>query len=70
MKIKITGKGGHRIFDNMLIFNIEDQSKIEINAVDAKEIALTLLDSLNCTNQEMCDFENMIDNKLIERGDI
>lgn len=68
MKIKIIGEGGHRVYDNMLIFNTEN-GQIEMDAESAKEITLTLLDSLYCTDAEMCEVADLIDDKIIERDE-
>lgn len=66
MKLKIIGKGGHRISDNMLIFKTEN-GQIELDAKSAEEITLTLLDSLYCSDSEMSNIADMIENKIYER---
>lgn len=66
MKLKIIGKGGHRISDNMLVFETEN-GQIELDAKSAEEITLALLDSLYCSDSEMSKIADMIENKIYER---
>ena len=69
MKLKIIGEGKHQIMNDMLIFDTKE-GQVEIDFQSAKEITCTLLDALFFTNTEINEICDMIDDKLIERGDL
>lgn len=66
MRIKIVGEGSYRLHDKMLVFDTEN-GEVEIDTQSAREIALTLLDSLNCTSSQYDEVANMIDDMIYER---